>query len=213
MRVARGRRLVREQAGRTILIAALAGLVLGGLTQIGQRLLPDALQPLANSISPWITVSFLIGALSYRPFAAAVGGWLTLVFALSGYYLLLAQQYGLDVSTNSLVLWGVASVAGGFVFGPAGWHWRHGSANVRAVSTGLLAAAFIAESVYLFMVLQPDAKVGSVLFVIVGLALPLVLARSRSQRMRAYLAVLPSLGLAVVGYGCLLLFDSVVAGL
>ena len=202
-----------REAGRTLAAAVIAGLIVGALTQLGQRLLPDALQPLANSISPWITVSFAVGAFSQRSSLAAIGGWLSLVFALVGYYVLVEVQYGYGASTSSLVVWGAASLLGGLVFGPAGWFWRNGSGVQRAIAAGLLAAAFIAESAYLFVVLQPEAKPAAAVFLLIGLALPVFLGRSWSQRRLAYVAVLPSLGLAALGYACLLAFGSVAAGI
>ena len=204
---------MRERAGRALVAAVVAGLIVGALTQLGQRLLPDAVQPVANSISPWLSLSFAVGAVSRGPRLAALGGWLSLVFALVGYYVLVEVQFGYGASTSSLVLWGAASLLGGLVFGPAGWLWRNGSSVQRAIAAGLLAAAFVAEAAYLFVVLQPEAKPASALFLVIGLALPMFLGRSWSQRRLAYLAVVPSLGLAVLGYVCLLAFGSIAAGI
>ena len=202
-----------REAGRTLVVAVVAGLVVGAFTQLGQRFLPDALQPVTNSISPWVSLSFAVGAVSRRPLLAAVGGWLSLIFALVGYYALVEAQYGYGASTSSLVLWGAASLLGGLVFGPAGWFWRNGSTVQHAIAAGLLAAAFVAESAYLFVVLQPEARPAAALFQVIGLALPALLGSSWSQRRLAYVAVLPSLGLAALGYSCLLIFGSVAAGL
>jgi len=62
------------------------GLVTGVLTQLGQSVLPDGIRQVANSISPWLTVAFFVGALMPRPTIVAVSGFLTLALALVGYY-------------------------------------------------------------------------------------------------------------------------------
>ena len=146
------------------------------------------------------------------PLLAALSGWIALALALVAYYAMVWLQFGYGASSSSLVLWAVAALAGGLVFGPAGWAWRHGGPTVAAAAIGLLAAAFIAEAVYLYVVLQPEAKPATVIFAAVGLLIPLALGTSARQRLVAYAAIVPALVLAAAGYIALVLFVGLGAG-
>jgi hypothetical protein len=197
--MARGRRLVRDFA-RSVAIAAVVGLVLGVATQLGQGHLPDTLRPIANSISPWLAVAFGVGAAAGRPLSAIAAGWTALILALVGYYAMVNAQFGYGGSSSALVVWAVAAVAGGLVFGLSGWLWRNGSGWWSAVPVGLLAAAFLADAVYVYIVVQPVEKPAALVYALVGAVTPAVLGRGREGRAAAYIAVLPALVLAAMGY-------------
>ncbi|MFL5641521.1 MAG: DUF6518 family protein [Chloroflexota bacterium] len=179
-------------------LIAVVGLLVGVVTQIGQGLLPDGIGQVANSISPWLLVAFLLGSRMPDRGWAAGAGFGALAFALIGYYAMTQLRFGYGGSTGSLVLWAVAATVGGPVFGLAGWTWRVEDGWRRAAAIGLLAAVAIAEGCYLILIL-PEPAVGAG-FVIVGLGVPLVLGRSIAERGRAYVTVVPALALGVVGY-------------
>jgi hypothetical protein len=184
-------------AARVTLIVT-TGLSVGVVTEIGQGLLPDGFSQIANSISPWLLVAFLLGSRMPDRRWAAAAGFGALVFALIGYYAMTQLRFGYGGSTGSLVLWSIAATVGGPVFGLAGWTWRVEDGWRRAAAIGLLAAVAIAEGCYLILIL-PEAAVGAG-FVVVGLCAPLVLGRTVGERGRAYVAVVPALALGVVGY-------------
>ena len=125
---------------------------------------------------------------------------MALAFALLGYYAMVWIRFGYGASNSSLVLWGIAALAGGVVFGPAGWFWRNGRGWWSAVPIGLLAAAFVADAVYIYNVVQPEEKPASLLFVLLGALVPALLGRTTRERADGYIAVLPALALAAVGY-------------
>jgi hypothetical protein len=129
---------------------------------------------------------------------AVAAGVATLALAVVGYYGMVQLRFGYGGSTGALVLWSVASLAGGVVFGSAGRWWRDPRPWRRAIAIGLVGAVFIAEGAYLVTIL-PEAAVG-VGFMLVGLAAPLVLGRSWPDRGRGYVAVLPAVGLGALGY-------------
>jgi hypothetical protein len=84
------------------------------------------------------------------------------------------------------------------VFGVAGRWWRVGSDRRRGAALGLLVAVAVAEGLYHVVVLaEPAVGAG---FVIVGGLVPLVLGRSRDDRIAAYLAAVPALVLGGLGY-------------
>lgn len=191
-----------DRPGRRIALSVGVGLLTGIATQLGQSLLPEGIGQVANAISPWLFVAFLLG--SRMPTAAWSGlaGVVALALALVGYYAMTQLRYGIGGGTSSLVLWSGAALVGGVVFGVLGRWWLDERPWRRAAAVGLMAAAVIAEGVYLTRIL-PEATVG-LGFIVVGAIVPLVLARSWPDRGRAYVAVLPGLVLGAIGYVALL---------
>jgi uncharacterized protein DUF6518 len=183
---------------RLLAIVLVAGLATGVLTQLGQSVLPTGWSHAANAISPWLLVAFLVGSAMPGWRAAAVAGVATLVLALVGYYAMTTLRFGIGGSTASLVFWGLGAIMGGPVFGSVGWWWRHGAHRARASALGLLAAAFIAEAGYHAIVLsEPPVAIG---FLIAGLLVPLVLGRSREDRLGGYAAAVPATLVGAVGF-------------
>jgi len=183
-----------RQAG----LVLVAGLATGVLTQLGQGVLPYPSSQAANAISPWLLVAFLVGSTMPSMPRAAVAGIGTLALALVGYVAMILLRYGYGMSTGMLVFWGLGAVVGGPVFGAAGRAWRAGSQRQRAAALGLLVAVAVAEGIYNAVVLEHPA-VGAG-FVVAGLLVPLVLGRSREDRLWAYVAAIPALGLGALGY-------------
>ncbi len=176
----------------------VAGLATGVLTQLGQGSLPDGWSQAANAISPWLLVAFLVASTMTSPPRAATAGIGVLLLALVGYDLAILVRYGYVPSLGPRVLWGVGALVGGVVFGIAGRWWRAGSRRQRALALGLLVAVFVAEGIYNAVILSAPA-VGAG-FTAVGLLVPLILGRSRDDRIGAYVAAIPALGLGALGY-------------
>lgn len=196
-------------ATRLVALVLVAGLATGVVTQLGQSLLPTDWSQAANAISPWLFVAFLVGSAMPGWRAAGLAGAATLVLAMIGYYAMTTLRFGIGGSTASLVFWGLGAVVGGPVFGAAGWWWRHGSHRSRASALGLLTAAFIAEAGYHAIVLaEPPVALG---FVIAGLLVPLILGRSRDDRLGAYVAAVPATLLGALGFAGAIWFYSLIA--
>ena len=179
-------------------LVLVAGIATGVVTQLAQSVLATGWSQAANAISPWLLVAFLVGSAMPGRRAAALAGAATLVLALFGYYAMTTLRFGIGASTASLVFWGLGAVLGGPVFGGAGWWWRRGWHRARASALGLLTAAFIAEASYHAIVLaEPQVAIG---FVIAGLLVPLILGRSRDDRLGAYVAAVPATLLGALGF-------------
>jgi hypothetical protein len=188
---------------RTVVVAVVAGLLAGSLTQLGQGVLPDLLTPAANAISPWLAVAFGVGAAAGSRRAAAAGGLLALVFALVGYFGLVFVRFGYAPSLGGAnLVWLLGAAVGGPVFGLAGRWWRAHDGWLGAVGAALLGAAAIAEGVYLSGIETVAAS--APLFVIAGLLVPIVLGRSNANRIRGLAALVPCLALGALGYLVLL---------
>lgn len=194
----------------TLLATLAAGLVLGVVTQLLQGILPGALNWIANSMSSWLVVAFLAGSRMPSPRAAAVMAPLMLLAAVAGYYATVQVRFGYGANTSILVFWGFGAVAGGLVFGSAGWWWRHGGFRARVAAIGLLAALLVAEGVYFLMIL-PVSTVG-LGAIVAGLIVPVVLGRDRRERGWGYAAVLPGRALGAIGYSVTLLVCGVLGG-
>jgi hypothetical protein len=144
------------------------------------------------------------------PRVAATVSTVMLLAALAGCYATVQVRFGYGTNGPILLFWGLGSVAGGLVFGSAGWWWRHGEPRARAAAIGLVAALFVAEGIYLLLIL-PDATVG-LGAIVAGLILPAVLGRDRRERGWGYVAILPGLALGAVGYGVTLVAYGVLTG-
>ena len=184
--------------GTRALIVVVVGLGLGVVTQILQSVLPTSWSQAANAISPWLLVAFFIGAAMPDRESAVIAGLATLVLALVGYYATTQLRYGIGGGTSALIFWGLGAAVGGPVFGLAGHTWRTGEHRYRALALGLLAAVFIAEGGYHLLVLsEPGVAIG---FAVAGLLVPVVLGRSREDRLGAYVAAVPALALGAAGF-------------
>ncbi len=194
-----------------IALIVVVGLTTGVVTQIGQSVLPEGWSQVANAITPWLFVAFLLGSTMPDVRWAAAAGASALLLALVGYYAMTELRYGIGGGTGSLIIWGLGAIVGGPVFGVAGRTWRVGPQRQRAVALGLLVAVAVAEGIYNAVVLGAPATGAG--FVIAGLCVPIVLGRSWDDRLGAYVAAIPALGLAALGYLALTLFAGVAAGL
>jgi Family of unknown function (DUF6518) len=202
--------VTRTPATRIALIV-VAGLLTGVLTQIGQGALPDDWSQLANAITPWLLVAFLVGSAMPDTRWAAAAGIGALLLALIGYYGMVQLRYGYGGGTTSWIIWGLGAVVGGPVFGVAGHWWRGPVHRRRAIALGLLAAVAIAEGAYNVLVVD-HATVG-VAFIVVGLLVPLVFGRSRDDRVGGYVALLPCIGLGLFGFVVFPFVVTLIAGI
>ena len=188
---------MRSPWNRAVLVLVV-GLGTGIVTQVLQSVLPTGWSQAANAISPWLLVAFLVGSVMPDRTSAVVAGVAKRALALVGYYATTTVRYGIGGGTNALIFWGLGAIVGGPVFGLGGHAWRAGDHRSRAIALGLLAAAFLAEAGYHLIALsEPPVAAG---FAIAGLAVPLVLGRSRQDRIGAYVAAVPALALGALGF-------------
>ena len=126
-------------------VAVLVGLAWGAATSGLQTVLPWPFSGLANAVGPWVAPAFAIGALTRRPWVAAVAGTLVCIGEVGGYYLLsMVRDFG--VNPAMVVLWVVTGVVGGPVFGAAGWCWRRvRSLRWAGLGAALLGGVFLSE--------------------------------------------------------------------
>ncbi len=130
-------------AGGAAATAAVAGLLLGVLTNLAQGWLPGAWQQIANSGAVWSAVAFAVGAVLYREVTAAraaIGGLAAEAALVVGYYGF--AEFGRDGAGNLFfpLVWLAMACVAGPLFGVAGHWWRSGRDTRRRV-IGLAAPA------------------------------------------------------------------------
>lgn len=127
-------------------LAALLGLTWGVATSFLQTVLPQPFAGLANAVSPWLVVPFVVGARARSRGTALVAGLLACVLQVVGYYVT-ADLRGFGLSITSIAEWIVTGVVGGPVFGLAGHLWRTAAGRLRGLGEALLVAVWATEAV------------------------------------------------------------------
>lgn len=181
-----------------VLLAVAAGLATGSLTSFGQTVLDDPFRGLANAVSPWLVVPFVVGATALGRRSAALLGLLACLSQVPGYYVTAALR-GFPVGTSWLLVWAACGVLGGVVLGLAGHSWWRGGDRERGVGAALLAGAWLAEAVVTYAVVlrHPD---DAVVFGVVGALLVGVLGVRRRQHLLVLTWLAPALLLAALGF-------------
>jgi len=189
--------------------AAIVGLVLGVLTNIGRSVLSGGWLILVNSGAVWAAFAFLCAALLIpvsHPRIASHIGTAVLAGLMVGYYMAVLVRGTLHAPATVLV-WIFATVVAGPVFGIAGTALRSDDDRHRQAGIAVIAAVFAAEGLFgLWWVGQP-APVWTIL-VAGGLLAPAVLGPVRAVR-RAYTIMLGLVPVLIFGYW---LIDFAVAG-
>jgi hypothetical protein len=189
---------VSGSRARRALLAIAVGLATGALTLVGQALLDDGWQRLANSGAIWLAVAFGIGAVMASDREAAVAGIATLLLALVGYQLAAWAAHA-SLGASGLVIWSGTALVGGPVFGLAGRRWRADTGRVRVLAIALLGAVFVAEGADTLISIPNLAPTGWV-EVLVGLGVPFLLGRDRRERLAALVVLVPLALLGLLTY-------------
>jgi hypothetical protein len=176
-----------------LIVAAIVGIAVGGLSALSQAHLQGTLNALVNSTSTWLLAPFLIGALAATRRGAAAAGVATCAFQLAGYYLV-AHLRGVGTTGSLVAFWTACAVVGGPIFGVAGQHWRTASPRLSGLGSAVLAGVFIAEGLYTYVHEQRHYLTGA-LWIAVGLALAALAGRGRTDHLR-WLGVTVPLGIA-----------------
>ncbi len=174
-----------------VTVTIVAGLTVGVLTAVGQRELHGVLEPFVNSVSAWLVVPFLLGALMQTRRGAGAAGFVAAMLELLGFYVT-ARLRGFPESTEVIVFWTACGVVGGPLFGIAAHlEWR-GRRCWRGIGLAALAGVFFAEGVWTYIEQQGRWGLGGVW---VGVALGLVLLIPRGRAL-LWLGLLVPLALA-----------------
>ena len=184
-----------------VLCAVAAGVVLGAVDLAGQLLLPYPWANLANSPAVWAAAAFAFGAwVRGGPLRAAVAGVVLLLVAVEGYYLAAALVLDDELAnlwSPATLIWLVAAVLAGLVFGPAGRAWRGDRWWPATIGLGLLGAVFVGEGIREFRLANPST---GILLVVLGVAAIPLLGRSARQRLLGLAVLVPLAALGAAAY-------------
>lgn len=134
-----------------LLVAVVAGVVLGPLDLWGQVNTPYPWAHLFNSPAVWAAAAFAYGRWVRVLPVAAVGAVIVLVVGVEAYYLadvIVRDASRANLTSSTAAVWLAAGVVAGLVFGVAGG-WAAGTSGWRAVlGRAALPAIFGAEAVH-----------------------------------------------------------------
>ena len=135
---------MRAQVGWAV-VAAVAALLLGGLTSLGQTVLPDAAAPLANSASGWTLLTILLlWWLRTRTWVSMVLGAVCFVLLNVGY----AVVSDVRGFLYSPLLWSVVGIlVGPFVGLAVDWARQRVVLRRAAVGYGFLSGLLLGDAV------------------------------------------------------------------
>ena len=185
---------VELAASHGALVGALAvavGIVVGGLTSIGQAHLPGALNAFVNSASAWLVAPLLIGRTTRTARGAAGAGLAVALAQLVGYYAV-ARLRGYSGGGTIVVFWAGCALVGGPLFGAGGYLWRTGRPGVSGLGSTLLPAAFLAEGLWVY-VHELHYWATAALWIGIGISLGIAMPRGLVQR--RWLALTLTLGI------------------
>ena len=150
------------------------GAGIGVATSFAQARLSMPWAALANSASPWLAGGFAAGALQSRRGAAVAAGLSACVLEVLAYYAT-SMARGFPASHAYIVFWTVCAIAGGPLFGLAGWAWRRETGRARVVGGAFLPGTFIAEGIGAYLLRLHDDS-AAWLYLVIGAALLIVIA-------------------------------------
>jgi hypothetical protein len=161
-------------------VSVVAGLTLGGLTQLGQSRLPEALHTLANSAAPWVLVAFAVALLGRTARVAGVCAMLSLAASEIGYVATAASR-GFGSSPTSVVFWLSAALFFGPLVGLAAYFWRARETQRGGLGGGLVAGIVSGEGLAAYLTVRGTTSGAYwIAQVLVGLALLALVGRRTS---------------------------------
>ncbi len=182
------------RAPASLAVAVAAGVLLGGLSQLGQTYLPDWLHSLANSGAPWVLAAVGLALFTRTPRNAAIAGALALGGLEIGYVLMAALRH-FPSATTTVAFWLVAAAVFGPLAGLSGYYLRSGISPWNAVSAGFVAGIVSGEGLAAYLTIRDTTTPG---YWIVQMIVGVVVLGLAGRRTGLRWAV-PSFLVAVVG--------------
>lgn len=125
-------------------IIALVGLILGGLTSLGQSLLPAEFSSLANSSTGWTIPTLLLVFFIARGYLESAAGGAGAFVALTIGYALISTWRGYYFDPS---MWAIVGVVAGPIMGADTAALKRGPREVAA-GTAVIAGVFVGEGYY-----------------------------------------------------------------
>ena len=194
---------------RILLVAALAGLLLGPLDLIAQRELPYPWANLANSSAVWAIAAFAVGRWAGRQrFWPALAAVVCLLLAVESYYAaasLIQNDSWENLWGEATLLWLGFGALAGIIFGTAGAWSREGTGVLRYLSQAVPSAVLFAEAAVLWQrsgnhdgSYRTDSLQTAAINAVLAIVVLLWVSRGVRERGLALLAAVP---LGLIGFG------------
>ncbi|MCR5067943.1 MAG: DUF6518 family protein [Erysipelotrichaceae bacterium] len=185
-------------------VSFLISAAIGLLTLMGQKILPDNLNFLANSGAVWMIPAFFMAFFFGRERKQSVViATLCLLGCVSGYYVseAIVNAHGLLLNYH-VVIWLVCSFIGGLLGGLAGYYSRQANGLKSRLSSAFLPAVFLAEGID--KLLHPDMYghiiYGTLLTLLIGLLLYPAISRKECLRREQLLALCATTAMGLLFY-------------
>ncbi|GAA0248796.1 DUF6518 family protein [Cryptosporangium japonicum] len=183
----------------TILLAPVAGVLLGSLDFLWIKYVPFPLGGLGNSSAVWAVAAFLFAYRRRSVAGSLAGSIVLLVVAVPSYYLTATLVQGDDLANVWSPVWTAFAVIAGLVFGAAGAVARRTDRWQVAALAVPVAVLFAEAALHLA---RPSSDAGdaqhAALVTALGVLLPLAVAASGKRRAAAIGLAVP---IAAAGYG------------
>jgi hypothetical protein len=164
-----------------VIVLAVAALV-GQLTPIGERLLPESINTMANSSGPWAMVVFA------SIYFSRLTGWRAALLALAafvvmdGCFYVVFDVLGGLYPHHYLTFWVIVAICVGPLVGLCASWLRSANPILRVVAVASPAAILVGEGIFMLTWLPGVSTVYSIASVVVGVALFAVLAVALLRR-------------------------------
>jgi hypothetical protein len=177
-------------------LALFAGVTFGAASIYPYYFVPGPAHILGNSAAIWLLLAFAIGAVAGRPLRGAAAGTLLLVALVVTFFTIAHVLYSGEHVARLTMFWLGMAIVGGPIFGLSGAAWRSGDPQWRGITAALMGSAFVTEAI----AFQGNEGIGRDVEVLLGVALALVLATGRRERLVALCALPACLGAGLLGW-------------
>ena len=171
---------------RLSLIGILLGFAIGFLSAIGQYMLPDSIEQIANSGAMWVIIAFVMGRYAPSLVMAILAGTLALFGELAGFYAI-AWRLHLAITPLWVVFaWGVVAVIAGPMLATGGYVSRTKDGFARLLGMSTLGATFIGEGLFLLMTIDPAPKKIAALWLAIAAIITVILTWRERKRIQVW---------------------------
>ncbi|WP_241395612.1 DUF6518 family protein [Clostridium beijerinckii] len=185
------------------LLSLLLGTIIGILTIFGQGQLKGNWNSLANLGTVWLVPAFFISSIANKKRSSITSCSLCLIGEVMGYYYFhsLLNKYNFSVDYFTLIWLGCA-IAGGIIFGLAGYLWYHKDEKFHELGSALLSGVFLTDGLNMFIHIDDYRHMITVAIaeIVFGLLLIIILEKNMHERLRCCIFLIPVTILGLIGY-------------
>lgn len=177
-------------------LAVAAGVTFGAASIYPYYFVPGPAHILGNSAAIWLLLAFVIGIAAGSRLRGAVAGTLLLVALVVTFFTISHLLYSGEHVARLTMFWLGMALVGGPIFGLSGAAWQGGDPRWRGITAALMGSAFVTEAI----AFQGNEGIGRYVELLLGIALAIVLATGRRERLVALCAFPACLGAGLLGW-------------